>query len=64
MVTPGAEDFHFYTKERPQLKAAMLGLGCDLEPGLHHPNMKFHRESLLDGIEILTRTVLATFELS
>ncbi|MEH7334623.1 M20 peptidase aminoacylase family protein [Neobacillus drentensis] len=64
VVTPGAEDFHFYTKERPHLKAAMLGLGCDLEPGLHHPNMKFNRESLLDGIEILTRTVLATFEQS
>ncbi|WP_223587994.1 M20 peptidase aminoacylase family protein [Neobacillus bataviensis] len=62
VVTPGAEDFHYYTKERPHLKAAMLGLGCDLQPGLHHPNMKFHRESLLDGIEILTRTVLATFK--
>jgi amidohydrolase len=62
VITPGAEDFHFYTKERPHLKAAMLGLGCDLEPGLHHPNMRFQLESLLDGIEILTRTVLATFE--
>ncbi|CRK84887.1 amidohydrolase amhX [Neobacillus massiliamazoniensis] len=62
VVTPGAEDFHFYTKERPHLKAAMLGLGCDLAPGLHHPNMTFNREALLDGIEILTRTVLATFE--
>lgn len=62
VITPGAEDFHYYTKERPHLKAAMLGLGCDLAPGLHHPNMSFHRESLLDGIEILTRTVLATFE--
>ncbi|OIK09197.1 amidohydrolase [Bacillus sp. MUM 116] len=62
VVTPGAEDFHFYTKERPHLKAAMLGLGCDLAPGLHHPNMSFNREALLDGIEIITRTVLATFE--
>ncbi|MFD4820419.1 M20 peptidase aminoacylase family protein [Peribacillus butanolivorans] len=62
VITPGAEDFHFYTKERPHLKAAMLGLGCDLAPGLHHQNMKFNREALLDGIEILTRTVLETFE--
>lgn len=62
IITPGAEDFHFYTKERSHLKATMLGLGCDLEPGLHHPNMRFNRESLLDGIEVLTRTVLATFD--
>lgn len=60
--TPGAEDFHFYTKERPHLKATMLGLGCGLAPGLHHPRMTFEREALLDGIEILTRAVLATFE--
>lgn len=62
IVTPGAEDFHYYTKERPHLKATMLGLGCDLKPGLHHPHMTFNREALLNGIEILTRTVLATFE--
>ncbi|MBI0579050.1 M20 peptidase aminoacylase family protein [Neobacillus cucumis] len=62
VITPGAEDFHFYTKERPDLKAAMLGLGCDLAPGLHHPYMSFNRNALLNGIEILTRTVLATFE--
>ncbi|MGG4493514.1 M20 peptidase aminoacylase family protein [Brevibacillus reuszeri] len=60
--TPGAEDFHYYTKERPQLRATMLGLGCDLSPGLHHPQMTFEKSALLDGIEILTRAVLTTFE--
>ncbi|CAI8766176.1 Amidohydrolase AmhX [Brevibacillus sp. IT-7CA2] len=60
--TPGAEDFHYYTKERPQLRATMLGLGCGLTPGLHHPQMTFEKEALLDGIEILARTVLKTFE--
>lgn len=60
--TPGAEDFHYYTKERPHLRATMLGLGCGLHPGLHHPQMTFDREALLSGIEILTRTVLSTFE--
>lgn len=60
--TPGAEDFHYYTKERPHLRATMLGLGCGLAPGLHHPQMTFAKESLLDGIEILARTVLTTFE--
>lgn len=62
ILTPGAEDFHYYTKERPGLRATMLGLGCGLSPGLHHPHMTFEKEALLDGIEILTRTVLSTFE--
>ena len=39
VVTPGGEDFHFYTLKRPSIKATMLGLGCDLTPGLHHPTM-------------------------
>lgn len=60
IITPGGEDFHFYTLHRPQLKATMLGLGCDLTPGLHHPEMTFNRERLLTGIEILSRTVIHT----
>ncbi|AZU64370.1 M20 peptidase aminoacylase family protein [Neobacillus mesonae] len=59
--TSGGEDFHFYTVKRPQLKATMLGLGCDLQPGLHHPKMSFNQNALIDGIEILTRTILNTF---
>jgi amidohydrolase len=62
VVTPGGEDFHYYTLKRPTVKATMLGLGCDLSPGLHHPNMAFNRDSLMTGIEILTRVVVRTFE--
>jgi amidohydrolase len=62
IVTPGGEDFHFYTLKRPTVKATMLGLGCDLAPGLHHPKMTFDRDSLMPGIEILARTVQGTFE--
>ncbi|KXH81834.1 M20 peptidase aminoacylase family protein [Sporosarcina sp. HYO08] len=62
IVTPGGEDFHFYTLKRPTVKATMLGLGCDLSPGLHHPNMTFNKDSLLTGIEILARAVIHTFE--
>ncbi|MFY0543963.1 M20 peptidase aminoacylase family protein [Brevibacillus sp. H7] len=61
-VSPGAEDFHFYTVERPQIKATMLALGCDLQPGLHHPHMRFDRSALLKGVEILARVVVRTFE--
>ncbi|QBP41925.1 M20 peptidase aminoacylase family protein [Paenisporosarcina antarctica] len=62
IVTPGGEDFHYYTLQRPSVKATMLGLGCDLSPGLHHPEMTFNRDSLLTGIEILVRTVSHSFE--
>jgi amidohydrolase len=61
-VTPGGEDFHFYSVKRPNVKATMLGLGCGLTPGLHHPNMTFDREALITGTEILTKTILLTFE--
>ncbi|WP_179392689.1 M20 peptidase aminoacylase family protein [Sporosarcina sp. JAI121] len=62
IVTPGGEDFHYYTLKRPSVKATMLGLGCDLSPGLHHPKMTFNRDSILTGIEILVRTVIKTIE--
>lgn len=63
LVTTGGDDFHYYTIKRPQLKATMLGLGCNLAPGLHHPNMTFDQEALVDGTAILTRAVLRTLEL-
>lgn len=62
IMTPGGEDFHFYTKEKPDIKATMLGLGCDLAPGLHHPNMSFNHDALYIAIEIITRAVLGTLE--
>ncbi|WP_332646449.1 M20 peptidase aminoacylase family protein [Lysinibacillus sp. 54212] len=57
--TPGGEDFHYYAVKRPSVKTAMLGLGCGVTPGLHHPHMTFNEERLLTGIEILTRAVLS-----
>ncbi|MGG0286743.1 M20 peptidase aminoacylase family protein [Peribacillus butanolivorans] len=62
VITTGGEDFHFYTLKKPEIKATMLGLGCDLTPGLHHPNMTFNKEALLSGIEILTKAIILTFE--
>ncbi|MDQ0219862.1 amidohydrolase [Peribacillus cavernae] len=61
-MSSGGEDFHYYTIKRPHIKATMLGLGCDLQPGLHHPKMSFNREALLPGIEILVKTIINTFE--
>ncbi|MGY3185665.1 M20 peptidase aminoacylase family protein [Lysinibacillus sp. TE18511] len=56
--TPGGEDFHHYAVQRPHLKSTMLGLGCGLTPGLHHPKMRFKQARLVTGVEILTRAVL------
>ncbi|MBO0997346.1 amidohydrolase [Bacillus sp. SD075] len=57
-VSQGGEDFHFYTAHTPDLPATMIGLGCDLTPGLHHPNMKFNLEALIYGTKILINTVI------
>ncbi|MGE6514975.1 M20 peptidase aminoacylase family protein [Lysinibacillus sphaericus] len=56
--TPGGEDFHHYAVQRPHLKTTMLGLGCGLTPGLHHPKMIFKQARLVTGVEILTNAVL------
>ncbi|WP_404404946.1 amidohydrolase [Jeotgalibacillus malaysiensis] len=57
VVTPGSDDFHFYTIKKPELKACMLALGADLEPGLHHPNMRFNHDCLEQGVRVVTRAV-------
>jgi len=64
LFTSGGEDFHFYTLKRPSIQATMLGLGCALTPGLHHPQMIFNQEAMYTGIEILTKTVFNTVKAS
>ncbi|HZW83160.1 MAG TPA: M20 peptidase aminoacylase family protein [Candidatus Deferrimicrobium sp.] len=61
LVTPGGEDFHHYRHGKPTLHATMLGLGCNLSPGLHHPQMSFDRMEIFNGIKILTSAVIETF---
>jgi amidohydrolase len=51
--TPGGEDFHFYRQRRPDLRVAYFGLGADLTPGLHHPEMTFDLRALRQGVDIL-----------
>jgi amidohydrolase len=62
VITPGGEDFHFYTLKYPRIKATMLGLGCGLTPGLHHPHMQFNKEALLTGAQIMAHVIIKTFE--
>ncbi|MFA9559703.1 M20 peptidase aminoacylase family protein [Evansella sp. AB-rgal1] len=62
LITTGGDDFHFYTIKRPHLKAAMLGLGCGLAPGLHHPKMTFNKDAMINGVKILSEVVINTLE--
>ncbi len=55
--TTGADDFHFYTIKKPELKATMLGIGADLAPGLHHPAMNFNHDALDIGARVLAETL-------
>ncbi|QAS53518.1 M20 peptidase aminoacylase family protein [Halobacillus litoralis] len=58
--TTGGDDFHFYTIKRPDLKASMLAIGCDLQPGLHHPQMAFDHKVMPEASRILVETVMET----
>ncbi|PAV29721.1 amidohydrolase [Virgibacillus profundi] len=64
ITTTGGDDFHFYTIKRPNIKATMLAIGCDLEPGLHHPNMAFNHEVIPKAVEILTRALYKTAKIN
>lgn len=62
IVTPGGEDFHFYAYTKPQLKTTMLGLGCGVTPGLHHPQMTFNTKQLHTGVNIITKALLLALQ--
>lgn len=57
ITTPGGEDFHFFAQKHSRIKAGYIGLGCDLKPGLHHPDMVFDKNALPLGAKILTEVV-------
>ena len=58
ITTTGGDDFHYYTVKYPELKGAMIGLGCNLKPGLHHPDMTFDHDALENGSEIIYQSIL------
>jgi amidohydrolase len=57
IISPGADDFHFYKQAKPALKAGFVGLGADLSPGLHDPKMSFDDSVLVKGVKILESAV-------
>ncbi|MXP49745.1 M20/M25/M40 family metallo-hydrolase [Pantoea sp. Eser] len=56
-TTPGSEDFFYYPVKRPGVKAGFWGLGTNLTPGLHHPDMRFDLDSLEIGVQIFKACV-------
>lgn len=57
IITSGSDDFHFYTVEQPGLDATMIGIGANLTPGLHHPQMTFDRDVLPEAAALLADTL-------
>lgn len=62
ITTTGGDDFHFYTIKRPELKATMLAVGCNLKPGLHHPMMTFDQSVIPESVKVLKNAVLKTLD--
>ncbi|MFC3395700.1 amidohydrolase [Brenneria rubrifaciens] len=55
--TPGSEDFFHYARARPQVKCGFWGLGANLTPGLHHPDMRFDLEAMALGVSVFKTCV-------
>lgn len=56
LLTPGGEDFHYYSTEG-KLKTAYVGLGADLTPGLHSLDMQFNTDALYNGVKIFLEII-------
>ena len=56
-TTAGGEDFFFYKKLKPSIKAGFFGLGVNATPGLHHPDMHFDKDALEIGVKIFKTAV-------
>lgn len=52
-ATTVGEDFNFYPMVDPKIKTAFIGLGCDLQPGLHAPDMHFNHADMVHGSNVL-----------
>lgn len=57
IVTPGADDFHYYSYGRPELRSSMLAVGVGLTPGLHVPTLTYDTAPLPTAAAVLARAV-------
>lgn len=54
--TTGGEDFHYFSS-MCGIKTGYIGVGADLTPGVHHPEMTFDKRALDIGANILEKLV-------
>ena len=54
----GGEDFHFFKNQKPSLRVAYFGVGCDCKPGLHNPEMAFNPQALPNGVAVLEKMAM------
>jgi len=59
--SPGSEDFHAYSV-LAGIPTAYIGLGADLVPGLHSPDMQFDHTCMPIGAKILIDAVTRCFQ--
>ena len=57
IVTSGSDDFHFYSREHPEVQTTMIGIGAKASPGLHHPNMQIQTDILDLGARVLAEAM-------
>lgn len=61
-ATTVGEDFNFYPMYKAGLRTGFIGLGCDLQPGLHDPEMHFKHQDMVHGTRILVAMVRKALE--
>ena len=54
----GGEDFHFFKRHKPSIKAAYFGVGAACAPGLHSRDMHFDSKWLDNGVKVLVDVAL------
>ena len=57
IITSGSDDFHFYSLEHPEVQTTMIGIGAEVRPGLHHPNMQIQTDILDLGARVLAEAM-------
>lgn len=57
IITPGSDDFHFYSLRNPEVQASMIGIGAQVRPGLHHPDMSIRTDILDTGARVLAKAM-------
>ena len=57
IINPGGEDFHYFARKIPSIKAGYFGVGSGAAPGLHDKDMALNPESLKNGVAVLEKVV-------